>query len=319
MNFFLSSTYEDLKDVRKAAINFLYGIIGDVKNSTGELIAMEFFDASMNTCKEECLRQLDASDIVIGIYGERYGTMDDETGLSMTEIEFDYAKEAQKPILAFVQRTENREEKETEFLKNKVFSTHKSCANFVNTEDFLDRLNGSLKKYLETFEGYSFNSLWSQVTDIKDKIVKTIQEESPEFERQMIPYNSGDIRKSIDYIIDNTIQMKDVILQLSEENQAIHDYAYASAFELGKHNLLLKKQTLHNIDKISEKVLQNWENINLLLNNTTTGIILAGRFLKLRWMQQRLVNETWTEELRQEVIKMRDNYIDTIFNSQHID
>ena len=55
MKIFLSSTYKDLKEIRKVAINFLRGIVGDVTDATGEVVAMEFFDATERICKDECL------------------------------------------------------------------------------------------------------------------------------------------------------------------------------------------------------------------------------------------------------------------------
>ena len=90
MRIFLSSTYEDLKDVRQAAIHYLDGIVGRITDTTGRVVAMEYFNATERYCKDECLHELSTCDLVIGIYGDRYGTSYDD-GRSMTEIEFDYA------------------------------------------------------------------------------------------------------------------------------------------------------------------------------------------------------------------------------------
>lgn len=82
MKIFLSSTYIDLVPIRQSAINFLNGIKGNsITNNTGEVVAMEFFPATENTCKEECLKQLSTCNLVIGIYGEKYGSIDEETSL----------------------------------------------------------------------------------------------------------------------------------------------------------------------------------------------------------------------------------------------
>ena len=59
--------------------------MGCAKDSTGKVIAMEFFNASENTCLEECIQELNSSDLVLGIYGERYGSIDTTTNLSITE------------------------------------------------------------------------------------------------------------------------------------------------------------------------------------------------------------------------------------------
>ncbi len=52
---------------------------------------MEYFYDSERTSKEVCLEELQTSDVVIGINGERYWSIDVETGKSITEIEFDDA------------------------------------------------------------------------------------------------------------------------------------------------------------------------------------------------------------------------------------
>ena len=72
--------------------------------------------------KKECLHELKSSNLVIGIYGERYGSIDKDTNLSMTEVEFDYAVEHDIPLLALVMRTPNRERREKGVIENKVFN-----------------------------------------------------------------------------------------------------------------------------------------------------------------------------------------------------
>lgn len=318
MKFFLSSTYKDLKDIRKIAINTLVGIVGNSTDSTGKIIAMEYFNASENSCKEECLKELDACDVVIGIYGERYGSIDEETGLSMTEVEFDYAVKKHKPILAFVQRTGNREKREVELVK-KVFALGKSCANFDGAEDFADRLNSSLQEYLGAMDGYSINSLWSQVVSLRDAIKEKIEKDVPGFDLQMMPYAPGEEDLALNYIISSAQRVKKIVPHLAEENSAIFSYAYMHEFYPGRNDEKAKEELLHNVEAISGKIQANWESIHLGLNNAATGTILATTFLKLRRMQQRLLFEPWTEDLRHEVIEVRNAYVDAILVSKYID
>lgn len=190
MKIFLSSTYKDLVKIRKSAIIFLTGITGRITNSTGEIVAMEFFNASENTCKEECLYNLSNCDLVIGIYGEKYGSIDTETNLSMTKLEFDYAVEHHIPLLAFVMRTDHREDEENRFIEEKIYKRGISCAHFDNAFDFVNRLDNSLKQYLVTYDGYSIDSLWNQVTTLKNDISNNIAHESPGFDLQMQPYTA---------------------------------------------------------------------------------------------------------------------------------
>ena len=58
--------------------------------------------------------------------------------------------------------------------------------------------------------------------------------------------------------------------------------------------------------------MRNWEILNLGLPNFTTRILLAVNYLKLCNVQRRLLNEQWTEDLRHEVIQIRDFYIEQI-------
>ena len=99
MKFFISSTYSDLKNIRQVAINTLESLINGV---TGQIATMEYFAASPEDSKSVCLEQLSQSDVIIGIYANRFGWTGDD-GHSMTEIEFDEAKNQGKPILAFVE------------------------------------------------------------------------------------------------------------------------------------------------------------------------------------------------------------------------
>src|SRR5260370_12187926 len=54
---------------------------------------MEFFGSDEARPKEYCLEQVARSNFFIGIYAERYGSIDPETGYSITELE--YRKAAQ--------------------------------------------------------------------------------------------------------------------------------------------------------------------------------------------------------------------------------
>lgn len=160
MKFFISSTFEDLKEYRRIAIDMIADITHGCTGSTG---AMEYFAATENTCKEECLQQLADSDLVVGIYGDRYGSIAEGTSISMTELEFDTAEELGIPILGFVPYSNTREERESQFIHQKVFARGKSCGRFSNLKEFAECLNKSLKEYFSGLEGFSYASIWDRV------------------------------------------------------------------------------------------------------------------------------------------------------------
>lgn len=318
MKIFLSSTFRDLKDIRQIALNFLEGIVGHVTNSTGEVVAMEYFNASERSCKEECLNELSTCDLVIGIYGDKYGSVADD-GRSMTETEFDYAVEHGIPVLAFVKRAVDREEEQSRFISEKVHGSQKSGANFEGPIDFAARLNDSLKEYLGEYDGYSVNSLWEQVAAMKAETQQKMAEGDREYYLKMLPYESGDEDLALDSIITFANGLQEYVVGLGTENNAVHSYAYLSKFHPSQLTPDHDRQLCQNVAECADQILQNWELIFMGINNHTTAIRLAATYLKLKRMQQRLLTEPWTEKLRQEVITVRKEYIDTINDSSYID
>lgn len=319
MLFFLSSTYEDLKEIRAAAINVLESIIGHVTDATGHVVAMEFFNATERTCKEECLYELEHSDVVIGIYGNRYGYCENGLPPSMTEIELDYAVAHNKPILAFVLRPQNREELQAVFIRDKVHGRGYSCANFTSIDDFVSRLNDSLKNYLGSFDGYSLDSLWSSVCNLKAEIMCGVQSESSDYHLHMEPYGPSQEDEALDQIIHAAQTIRSFIPNLYEENSTIYPYAYDAMYYSERLDDEAKRDLCSVVAKNSLTIVQNWELINLGLSNHTTRILLASMYLKLVRMQNRLLHEPWTEELRQQVISIREFYLSTIRQSQYVD
>ena len=86
LRIFLSSTSADLVDVRREVMRFLRVIPGDV-------IAMECFASDEDAPKAFCLEQVGHANFFIGIYAQRYGFVDPETGQSITEIEYRRAED----------------------------------------------------------------------------------------------------------------------------------------------------------------------------------------------------------------------------------
>lgn len=82
LRIFLSSTKGDLAETRLSMLRFLEVLRSD-------LISMEVFGSDETRPKEFCLQQVERCNLFIGIYAERYGTIDSESGLSITELEYD--------------------------------------------------------------------------------------------------------------------------------------------------------------------------------------------------------------------------------------
>lgn len=92
---FISSTYRDLKEQRQAVMTAVLKL--------GHMpVGMELFPASSNTVDDVIKRFIDAADYYLVIVGGRYGSTSKETGLSYTELEYEYAVSKGKPVIPLV-------------------------------------------------------------------------------------------------------------------------------------------------------------------------------------------------------------------------
>jgi hypothetical protein len=98
---FISSTYLDLIEERKEAIVVIDGI------DEAKAIAMERFTADPSPSKDVCLKHLDKCDAVILILGSKCGYIDPEEKISITEIEYNRAKELSLPVFVFFKEINN--------------------------------------------------------------------------------------------------------------------------------------------------------------------------------------------------------------------
>lgn len=64
--------------------------------------AMELFGALPDAPKEECLRLVRASNIFVGVVGVRYGSIDPQTGKSISELEYQEACSLRLPCLIYM-------------------------------------------------------------------------------------------------------------------------------------------------------------------------------------------------------------------------
>ena len=93
---FISSTSKDLKEYRDEVYKLVAQKLGLVA------VAMEDFGAMSDEPSEACLDKVQECDLFIGFYARRYGFIpEDSGGLSITEMEYDKAKQEGKPILCY--------------------------------------------------------------------------------------------------------------------------------------------------------------------------------------------------------------------------
>jgi len=95
MKAFLSSTYIDLIEHRKLAIEALERLGQEVGR-------MEVFGARPEEPIKACLSEIEACGIFVGIYAHRYGYIPSDSQSSITEAEYNHAMEHKKPMFCFI-------------------------------------------------------------------------------------------------------------------------------------------------------------------------------------------------------------------------
>ena len=156
LKVFLSSTYLDLHYHREE-------IIKQIIKHKLIFIGMEYFGARAENHQPTniIIDEVKKSDIYIGIFGVRYGSIDEATGMSMTELEYREAKSANKPMLLYVIKDtanvkvsdieqdkiaiEKLEKLKQEILKNKMVYM------FDSVEDLAQQVYEDLGKTIKSF------------------------------------------------------------------------------------------------------------------------------------------------------------------------
>lgn len=104
LQVFVSSTYNDLKEERQAAVEAIL-VSGHIP------AGMELFSAGDESQMEVIRQWIDESDVYLLILGGRYGSVEPKSGKSYTQLEYEYALERDKPIFACVIKPEYLEKK----------------------------------------------------------------------------------------------------------------------------------------------------------------------------------------------------------------
>lgn len=92
---FVSSTKEDLIPYREAVETVLTGM-------EHIPLGMEYFVSSPDSPIDVCLATVRRSQLYIVIVGMRYGSIEEGSGKSFTELEYDEAVKNKIPVLAFI-------------------------------------------------------------------------------------------------------------------------------------------------------------------------------------------------------------------------
>ena len=144
----MSSTYTDLIDAREKVFETVLKLYHFP-------IGMEMFSADDDEQWEVIKDTIDSSDYYVVIIGHRYGSVTEE-GLSYTEKEYDYAKDQNIPILAFIRNRDvatkphERDDNHNNFEKLNKFiekaSESKMCDFWKNEDELSTKIAIALPK-----------------------------------------------------------------------------------------------------------------------------------------------------------------------------
>lgn len=114
LQVFISSTYIDLIDERQSAVQAVL--------DAGHIPAgMELFKAGNETQLDTIYKWIDSSDVYMLILGGRYGSTEEKSGKSYTQLEYEYAIKKEIPIFSVVLKDAFLNSKGNEIGRDKVF------------------------------------------------------------------------------------------------------------------------------------------------------------------------------------------------------
>ena len=163
---FISSTYKDLVKERKAVWELL-------KRYDVNIVGMEEFGARKDSTLTTCLKEVEQSNIYIGIIANRWGSIEEESGKSYTQLEYEKAIEKDKEILIYlidetasvqIDNIDFGEKHESLELFKKELQKNHTIDRFINATDLVEKLERKIDSLIGQYK-YPSNS-----AEFKDKM-----------------------------------------------------------------------------------------------------------------------------------------------------
>ncbi len=199
---FISSTYSDLVDERRRILDIL--LMADCIPA-----GMEAFVATDVEQFEVIKKVIDLCDYYVLIIGKRYGSVNPATGLSYTEMEYEYAKQQQIPVLVFA-----------------IDETVELPADKVEAAP--DKIE-SLKRFRQNAMANRLVSLWKTPDELTAALAISIMRAKSEIERpgwqRAKNYDETTLLRDIMNLQKENAQLKEELTVTKEELQAITETA----------------------------------------------------------------------------------------------
>lgn len=227
---FVSSTYEDLKETRGKVIDALMAI-------NAIPAGMETFPSASDDAWTIIKQAIDLSDYYIVIIGGKYGSIDPKTGLSYTEMEYDYAGEVGIPRMAFIHgnpedlkaknveiKTKARNKLET--FKRKV--KKKICKFWRNEQELITNVLASYAQECSRKPGIGWVR-GNEAKTIEDAERRAFLERKvQELEKDIVRFNSAELEYKRLY--EESQRNLKITIYINDEQQAVLFPSYIKLF-----------------------------------------------------------------------------------------
>lgn len=185
---FISSTYSDLVEERRKVLDVL--LMADCIPA-----GMEAFVATDIEQFEVIKKVIDLCDYYVLIIGKRYGSIHPETGISYTEMEYDYAISKDVPVLVFalddsVDLPEDKCESDSEKIeKLKAFRSKAMTNRLASIWHSADELTGRLAVSIMKAKSEIVRPGWQRGEDYDEaslrREIMTLQEENKDLKEEL--------------------------------------------------------------------------------------------------------------------------------------
>lgn len=240
LQVFVSSTYTDLIEERQAAVEAIL--------DAGHIPAgMELFKAGNESQLKTIYKWIDESDVYMLILGGRYGSIEEGSSLSYTELEYRYALSKNMPVFAVV--------------LNESFLTKK-----VNSLGLTNAMEQTAPDKYQTFKSLVMSKIIREVDDCKDIIIQvhaTLNEFMREYDLTGWVRNSNE-NDTIQLLKDNSNLLKEnssltkQIQKLKEQlaskpKEQLGNYTYNELVSLFKNKIFELPSNLENLEKYCDQ------------------------------------------------------------------
>lgn len=291
---FISSTYEDLVPYREEIQRNLIRLEQIIKG-------MEYFGSNPQDSLTVCLSQVRECKLFVGVLGMRYGSIDDESGLSYSQMEYNEAIKNKIPTLIYIMSEEQpipakyvdmgeKAEKLAEF--KKLLKKQHTVSFFTSPDDLGQKIAKDVMEALSTLEKISIDTskvLPNRSENYEDTINKFLlrparyQDIEIEVTMKVVSELSGsilkdDIVKALGLELGNTLSVDVNILGengtlLSNRKISIYaDKENADWLENVLPGNIIKAKVKTAFCEIKE--LSSWDEGRILRNTSYLGLIV---------------------------------------------